>query len=67
MDEGLVLTNYSNFIPSGQGNSLSSGYLEYSFWLTHPIADLQENRVGYYGFGFQLYEGWNTLSTPMAL
>ena len=39
----------------------------FMWWLSHPIADLLEDKVGYFGFGVEVGQGWNTLSTPVAL
>jgi hypothetical protein len=45
----------------------SSNEVPYSWWLSHPVADLLKDNVGYYGFSQTLEAGWNTLSVPMAL
>ncbi|MFC2060563.1 hypothetical protein ACFLTZ_05710, partial [Chloroflexota bacterium] len=56
--------------PSLEGDGIGTAFRgkgPFRPWLSHPIADLLADNVGYFGFQTTLQQGWNTLSTPVAL
>ncbi|MFC1904450.1 hypothetical protein ACFLXT_01590 [Chloroflexota bacterium] len=63
-------TAFRNNIGSNVGHGIGTAFRgkgDVRPWLSHPIADLLADNVGYFGFQTTLEQGWNTLSTPVAL